>query len=128
MQQLLFALVPLICFILLWLIFLGENSCWRRAFLSAAIAWGTLLTGITEGLSLSSSINFNLVLITWLLIDLILGAIYLKKYFRSNSARSGLKKTINLEFSQPFLLFSFVVVGAIALVTALVAIISPPNN
>jgi hypothetical protein len=50
-MKLLLLALPLIAFLMLLVVFLGEDKRLRLAFVSAAVAWGSVLFGITEVLS-----------------------------------------------------------------------------
>lgn len=118
------AIIPLLLFLLLWGIFYKEQNEWRISFLSAAISWGVLLTGITEILSLFKAISFWPVLGAWslCLIAAILGWIKIV----------GNPKELIKKFKLPgFSHFEFFLLGGIAFIAGIVALIAwiaPPNT
>ena len=61
------ALLPLSCFLFLWLALLrrGRERDARAAFLGAAVAWGSLVAGFTEGLSLWQGLTAPALLLCW---------------------------------------------------------------
>lgn len=114
-----FIAFPLIAFILLFLIF-HKTESWRSAVLSAAIFWGLLVTALTETLSVFRLIEFTPVLAGWIITDIVLIFLYLKK--RQPIA------PFNFRENPPFL---YVLLGGVVLIAAtvgLIAIVAPPNN
>jgi 4-amino-4-deoxy-L-arabinose transferase-like glycosyltransferase len=116
--------LPLIALILLFLLFWNADREWRSAILTAAIAWGVLITAFTEVLSLFHWLNFGTVLGSWLTTSIILGEIYYRLI------RQGKRSLVR--FSVPRLTpVTFVLLGSIifsAAIIALIAVVAPPNN
>lgn len=117
-------LIPLITFFIFWGIFYKLQSNWRSSFLSAAIAWGTLLTAITEVLSLYRAISFWPILGAWCLcfVAAIFGWI----------KTIGNPKELIQEFKIPnlsrFELLLLGGIGFIVLAVGLIAWVAPPNT
>jgi 4-amino-4-deoxy-L-arabinose transferase-like glycosyltransferase len=120
------SLVPIILFILLFLIFQKKQviACWRSSFLSASITWGILLTAMTEVLSLFRSLAFWSILALWVLSAM--GASFF--LFRM----TGNTKTIDLKlYLSSFSRFELVLLGGVVLIlftVGVIGLLSPPNN
>jgi hypothetical protein len=141
-----FIIVPLLCFVLIFLCFLhktgdtGTYPCWRRAFLSSALVWGILLTFITEILSAFEIFTFDYVLGLWVLASLVSGMIFwtLRKKNKVGAIRLGAwglgLGVRNLESGTPSPKphpSSLILLSGVCLIIAavgLVAIVAPPNN
>lgn len=135
-----FVVIPLFCFCLMALVLYQRAKqraalpSWRRAVLSASVIWGSLLTIITELLSLFSLLTFGWVLALWLVATLVAAALYLRLRrgepwlaafsFRAFSPRA-LVKRIKAPLSLALLLAG---VATILLVVGLIALIAPPNT
>jgi hypothetical protein len=120
------AIIPLACFAELFLVMgnLQTKTDWSRSFLRASIIWGSYAIVILELLSLASWISALSLSLAWLLPTLILGIALSQIYRRSH--------VINIPtFSLPsawidrILIFS---IGAILLITLIVAWITPPQT
>lgn len=122
--MIIFGFLPLLVLILIFITF----STVRRAyppgilFLDSLLVWGTLTVILTEVLSLGRLLQPLYVIVAWLLTALVLTVVIIIK--RPVPLRK-IYETINRSFSGYYvLLVVLVAVGAILLVTALVA---PPN-
>lgn len=119
-------LLPFLASILLFLLFHTQEDGGRNAVLSAAIAWGVLLTVLTEVLSLFHAITFAGLSISWLIINAVL--LYLcwrAKAFQQISTSFDSIKWSELRTFNGFLLAC---VGLIVGLLGIVAAIAPPNN
>ena len=115
--------LPLISLVLLVVIFQTQELDWRNSLLSGLIAWGVILTAITELLSLVKLVNFAWLTLLWLLVAIILGTIYWRSKPKSN--RGKIPSLSKLSF------FSQILIGGIGIIVALVglvAIVAPPNH
>lgn len=122
--------VPLLAFILLFLIFYKIERCWRSSVLSAAVVWGVLVTLLTEILSSFRLLKFDWLLGLWILITIILAFINLW-LARKNKERNLIKKLSKINISCQLPIFSIVLLYCVAFITvavALSAIVAPPNN
>jgi len=123
-----FVIVPLLCFVFLFAIFYekswenGDSSRWRTCFLSASLAWGVLLTAITELLSVLSLLTFGWLLALWGLASLIT-FIYLALV---KKPREISKKIIFP--NSPFLIILLAGMAFVVVTVGLIALIAPPNN
>lgn len=113
--------LPLIALWLLALLFKASEPSWRGAGLSAAVAWGTLLTAITESLSLVHGLTTGGVAGLWLAVDMALAIVWWRW-----AAGAGLTR-VSIPQS-PFLRVALGGIGLIAAVTGLIALLAPPNN
>jgi hypothetical protein len=119
--------LPLIVFALLFLIGARRSEGYRVAFVLAALWWGALLTGITEGLSALESFTPLAVGLAWMLIGMLLGGFLLLSpkgsrpflLIGSPDIRSFIRSADGL------LISTVVVMGC---VIGLIAVIAPPNN
>ncbi|WP_392531366.1 ArnT family glycosyltransferase [Nostoc sp. C117] len=123
-------ILPLICFIIIFLIINKNSLDWRESLISASTYWGVLLTVITELLSFFKLITFSWILVNWGLICLILIYIYLRLNCQITQTSkqnkfSEVKKNIKISSLIKLLLFS---VGFIVGTVGLICIIAPPNN
>jgi len=123
MSNLLAALVPLLVFFLAWDMFSRGKEDWRLAFLSAAAMWGSLLTLITELLSLFGAIAFRPLLGAWCFSLVIVFLAWRKSVWGKPAATNfAWRQEPRFEwFLRMGLLFIAGVVGLIALV-------APPNT
>lgn len=111
---------PVIFWLFIALALYKKGQTWREAFLSAAVLWGVVLIGATEGLSFWRSLTFTTVAIFWGSAALISIIIFLK----AGGDASG-PSTISIP-----LIFE-VLIGAVAVIAAItgfIAVIAPPNN
>jgi hypothetical protein len=111
---------------LLYLLFDRSQQDRRSPFLSASIVWGTLLAVITEGLSRVTAIHYFGIWLTWLLVDISLIGIY---FYRLKTLKI---KPFNFRLrpitSDANVWVGIIGIGIIFILTAVVAIASPPNN
>lgn len=118
-----FIILPITCWLLIFIIFYNFHRCWRVAILESAIVWGVLLAGITEFLSAIRFINFSGIFACWLWLDLIFGFIVVKKVRF---------KKLNINFQNinisPFLSLLLTCVAFITLTVGLIALVAPSNN
>ncbi|MBW4519722.1 MAG: hypothetical protein KME16_08480 [Scytolyngbya sp. HA4215-MV1] len=124
------AILPLIALILLALIIQQKGDSWRGAFLTAAIAWGTLLTAITELLSAVHWLSFSGVLVSWSAVCILAGLFYTRLRRRDNRTEP---LTSQFEISDILKLQAFPLVwlaglGFILLMLGTIAIVAPPNT
>ncbi|MGV0024563.1 hypothetical protein [Phormidesmis priestleyi] len=129
-----FALLPLIAFVLLYSIFQKFAKNWRLSILFSAMAWGLTIAFSTEFLSLFSLIQFAWIAGFWTLTNLGLGLVYLQVFKRqkevliqSDRLASSSEKGFKLKLTN---LLIFLLSGAafIAIVVGITAIAAPPNN
>jgi 4-amino-4-deoxy-L-arabinose transferase-like glycosyltransferase len=120
------SLVPIASFILLFFVFqkVQAVSCWRSSFLSAALVWGLLLTGITEFLNLFRLLSFGAILGSWILIAALTVAFLL----RVNGPAKRLDIRLWLADISKLDLFLLTSIAIIVVVVGMIGLISPPNN
>ncbi len=123
-MNILSAIVPLLVYLLLWMIFYKKQSDWRASFLFAATTWGVLLTAITETLSPFKAISFWPVLGTWSLC-LAAAAIY---WIRAAGSPKNLLANFQFPGISRFELFLLGGIVFIAGIVGLIAWIAPPNT
>ena len=116
-------LLPIICWLLIFIIFHNVHKCWRVAILEAAIVWGLLVAGITEFLSAIRFLNFSGIFAFWLWLDLILGFIVVRKVKLKNYVAN-----FQIIKIQPFLAVLLSAVALITLTLGLIAVVAPSNN
>jgi hypothetical protein len=124
------AFLPLASGILLLLIFHQKEGCWRSAGLSAATAFGFLLTLITEFLSIFKLLVFGWLLGLWVLTLILLSLAYVRslkkgKRIVEHNDTPPVRKPIKVPLFSACLLGS---VAFIAIVVGLIALVTPPNN
>ncbi len=118
-----FIILPILCGLLIFIIFYNFHRCWRVAILESAIVWGVLVAGITEILSSIRFLNFSGIFAFWLWLDLILGFIVVKKVKLKNFYVNFQNLTIH-----PFLTMLLTSVAFITLTVGLIAVVAPSNN
>lgn len=116
-------LVPVVCWIILVLLFRKREGEWRAAILGAAVAFGVLLTAITEILSIFRLLSFTALWLTWLAASLVLGAVYFVTPRRVEAESP--RETSWLPLSEFWPLLG---VAVIALAVAVTALVAPPNT
>jgi 4-amino-4-deoxy-L-arabinose transferase-like glycosyltransferase len=118
-----FIIFPILCGLLIFIIFYNFHRCWRVAILESAIVWGVLVAGITEFLSSIRFLNFSGIFAFWLWLDLILGFIVVRKVRLK-------KKSVNFQNIKihPFLTLLLTCVAFITLAVGLIAVVAPSNN
>jgi hypothetical protein len=117
------SLLSLISLIFLYFTFQALKNNWRNSLLSALLAWGVILTAITESLSGLNLLKFEWVTILWLSVDIILALTYLRQFRKKSKLK--FQKLFNLPF------FSLFILGGVALIVTLVglvAIVAAPNH
>lgn len=125
-----FVIIPILCFGLLFLTIcqlsnkLKGTFSWRRSFLLSSVIWGTVLTAITEFLSLFNAFTFGWVLACWLFACLLICVAYLR-IVRSSIPFSALKR---LPRMPPFLLILLSGIAAITALVGVLALVAPPNT
>ncbi len=120
------SLVPLSCFMVLYLIFRSSPATrgWRNSFLSASLLWGLVLTAITEFLSLFRLVDVWAVSGLWAL-SLILALV------RWVQVVHGGKRSSAGSYLAGISRFELALLVGLALIVATIGIIawvSPPNN
>jgi hypothetical protein len=112
-------IIPFITLVLL----LYENENFRQSILLAAIILGTVITIITEFLSLLNHLNLFALSLSWLFVNLGLSFLYYCKIQNRN-------KLPKFQFPDlpTYLWILLGGVAAIAFFTALIALIAPPNT
>jgi 4-amino-4-deoxy-L-arabinose transferase-like glycosyltransferase len=118
-----FIILPILCGLLIFIIFYNFHRCWRVAILESAIVWGVLVAGITEFLSSIRFLNFSGIFAFWLWLDLILGFIVVKKVRLKKNSVNFQNLTIH-----PFLTLLLTSVAFITLAVGLIAVVAPSNN
>lgn len=106
-----------------FLIFRRIFSDWREATLTACIAWGVLITVLTETLSLFHALEFVPLLVSWSVISCLSFGISAYYWRRDSTIDVPL---FQRKHSVPAILA--VGIGYILLATLVVAIVSPPNS
>jgi hypothetical protein len=119
-----FLLLPLMAFLLLYLMCQRIENAPRVSVLSAALLLGSVLTSITEILSLFGRLTFHWIAGSWAFVVVILAIIY---FFLARMKQPS-------EITQPtgtphgFYLFPLYALGLVLATTGLTALFSPPNN
>lgn len=119
-----FVVLPLISFILLFLIF-NKTEPWRSSILSAAVCWGFLVTAITEILSIFKLITFTYLLLGWLMVSIILIFLYIRSIRKDKENISNPAPNTEKPIYLLILLFGIVLVAG---TVGLIAAIAPTNN
>ena len=125
-----FASLPIVSLLFLWLIFSRKNGCWRSSLLSAAILWGVLLTAFTEFLSIFRLLNFTSVLGLWILTSILLVFIYIARKDKKKQIKNINENYLNNNDFKPRI-FLAILLGGVAFIVAtvgLIALIAPPNT
>src|SRR5262245_55230074 len=117
-------LLPLLAFGTLFLSCWSRPACWRTSFLTAALAWGTLLTVITEALSIFRLLTQAWVAGAWALISLVL-CLRLYRSRRQSAVENGRGQTERLAQPLQSLLYA---TGLLTASVGLIALVAPPNN
>lgn len=116
-------LLPLLCLVLLILLFRKREGTWRPAILAAAVVFGVLLTGITEILSVFSQLNYTTLSLAWFASTLVLAVVY--AWVPRPDRPNGTTEPERLPLADTWPLFGIVL---IAVATAVTALLSPPNT
>ena len=138
----LLGILPLLCFVLLFLTFErrprfkgADHHDWRDSWLAASICWGVATAVFTEALGLAHLISRGALLVTWSAFAIVLGAQLAVAGRASTSprgvagARGGTSLTLARWWKDGTLRDPLLIglLGVLALL-ALLAIVAPPNN
>jgi 4-amino-4-deoxy-L-arabinose transferase-like glycosyltransferase len=132
-----FVILPLISFILLFLVLYRKNSCWRSVGLLSSLVWGILLTTITETLSFFNLLSFGWLLSLWTLSGVVLGFLHLKNLKKRNGVNNGKEQfkeystsenSKNILLVEPRLRILLLGMFFIISIIGLIALIAPPNT
>jgi hypothetical protein len=124
-----FTLLLPIAGIFLFFLFSQKDSCWRSALLSAAIAWGILLTAITELLSALHFVTLPGLTLSWLVVNLGLGGLLVHKRLQPNRFTPNTRRITS--DAGDITQFQWLLLSGVCLIVLLVgitALIAPPNN
>jgi hypothetical protein len=112
--------LPVLCFLLLWAAFARRGGGLRATFLAAALTWGVLVAGLTEGLSLFGLLTRNALAVTW-------GAAALAA---ASFALRRAPSDVRLAWAWPGWVAGLFAAGVVAVlaVTLAVALAAPPNT
>ncbi|HEY9651420.1 MAG TPA: hypothetical protein V6C95_12205, partial [Coleofasciculaceae cyanobacterium] len=130
LKDIMLIILPLISILFLFLILQSRNHNWRDAILSSLVAWGIILTLITELLSLVKLLQFGWLVTIWLLLDAALIITYFR-FIKAIQKNSEKQEGINLSTLFKSYPLSFALLSGVALIVALVglvAIVAPPNH
>ena len=116
------AFILIVPLLLLFLIAQQKFAHWRRSALTAAVAWGCLLTSVTEILSLFRLITFKWLLIVWTLITVALSLVYF------SMGRRVTNQYANKVDIDKFTKATLVALTLITLAVGLNAVVAAPNN
>lgn len=114
--------IPLLCWGVIFATFRRSGLPDRSSFLAASVSWGVLVAITTEVLGLAGSIHEKGVLGAWMCCLLAATATYRFVPRRTTSNRG--KTFAHLSFPCP----ATTAIAAIVGLTALIAVIAPPNN
>ena len=138
----LLGIVPLLCFVLLFLTFERRSRFnrvdphdWRDSWLAASVCWGVAVAVFTEALGIAHLISRGALVVTWSAFAIVLGAQLAVAGRASTSPRgvAGARGGTSLPLARwwkdgtlrdPLLIG---LLGVLALL-ALLAIVAPPNN
>ena len=126
------AILPLICWILIFLAIGSNQQDWQKTYLTSLLIWGVILTGLTECLSFFQILNFQWLFLSWLLLSLGIATFYYRKILRSLTKISK-KRPVRFSWSRVLPLFRF---NSVLVLTCLVfvltvgflAVYAAPNN
>jgi len=111
--------VPALAWCLLFLL-LAHSGQWRKAFVSASVAWGSALTLMVESLSVFRGLARGPLVIGWCLIDLLL----LAALWRRGTPSPRLDRPQ----LPPFCGFLCVVVALLVVTLGVIGLLAPPNE
>jgi hypothetical protein len=117
------SLIILPAWLAAFLIFRRIFSDWREAALAACIAWGVLVTVLSEILSLFNALEFVPLLVSWGMISCLSLGLSVHLWQKDSSIVVPL---LQRKRSVPAILAAGI--GYILLATFVVAVVSPPNN
>lgn len=124
------AIIPLVCFTLIALVVAeverGQRASdgWRHVFLCAAVAWGALVTMFTEALSSAGLLATAWVSLCWVVATAGGAVLYTRLRLERHSAPP---QALSRSVIRSWWVYGCAV-GVIMAVTAVLAIIAPPNN
>ncbi|MDD5155083.1 MAG: glycosyltransferase family 39 protein [Candidatus Omnitrophica bacterium] len=124
-----FLLIPFFCLILIYLIFYTKFSghkalgSWRSCFLLSSVAFGILVTAMTEFLSLFNLITFGWLIGCWSLVYAILTLIFLRLLRK-------IKPSFRLKLVRlpPFEVFLLCSIALIVFTIGVIAYVAPGND
>lgn len=111
-------------YILLYLIYRRDHD-WRTAVLLSTVSWAVSATVVAEFLSFFSALTMEGLLVAWVVINLGLGFLYVRRYRKSSlSSRPEPQDQPVTRFQQILL------IGVVCIIvgTGITALLSPPNN
>ncbi len=111
-------------YILLYLIYRRDHD-WRTAVLLSTVSWAVSATVVAEFLSFLSALTMEGLLVAWVVINLGLGFLYVRRYRKSSlSSRPEPQAQPVTRFQQILL------IGVVCIIvgTGITALLSPPNN
>lgn len=118
-------ILPFLGLLLLVLLFRRHGEDWRAVVLDAAVAWGLLLTGLTEVLSLFGLVTVTALGVSWLAACLVLGAACLLTGRRAELRRPA-PETARASL-RPF--WSLLAVAVLIVIpVGVTALVAPPNT
>lgn len=125
----LLAILPICALLLLVLICRTREPLWRRAVLLAAMAWGVLVTVITEILSLFHALMTAGVAVLWGLVIVGLAVRY-RSHLRTLVSNLNVERRTSNAAGDlpPSSVLMLMGVGLFMGVTAVVALVAPPNT
>lgn len=121
-----FAILPIIEWILLFLLFWNPDRDWRGAFLSATVTGGLILAGFTELLSLFRGLTFFGVVILWSF-SLVFSILMYWRLLQQG------RRILSLEFisRSKLKISSLILLGGVGFIMAtvgVIAVVAPPNT
>lgn len=116
--------LPLAVFFLLLLVAGARLTPWRAAFLAAAVAWGVVLTLITETLSVIGGLTKAGLVAGWSSAALVLAPLV---YRSRRRVAAGAPLELWRSSTAP-LRFELVAIAAIVGLVGVIAVVAPPNN
>ncbi len=125
-----FILLPIVCWVIIFLIFNKTCKDWRDSVISTSVSWGVILTITTESLSYFKLISFSWLTGGWILISILLTYIYFRivpKLEKTSATNNHLQIEQNYKKKLPINLLLYGV-GFIVILVGLIARIAPSNN
>ncbi|MBE9030741.1 glycosyltransferase family 39 protein [filamentous cyanobacterium LEGE 11480] len=98
---------------------------WRYAWITSMVAWGLLITAVTELLSLVHQIQYSSLVTVWLLINLGLGGWLITRWARVRRSLFSQSGRVIIDDTQKLLACAIITIAAVTLV---IAWQSAPNN
>ena len=121
---------PLICWVLIFLVIWSNQQDWRNSYLTSLLIWAVILTGLTETLSVFQLLNFQSLLLFWLLLSLGIGIFYYRRILRSLN-KISLESVIEFSWFRDLSRFNSVLVTicfVFVLILGFLAVYTAPNN